>query len=511
MTPAGTPAEGTAAASPVVQVGTPGVTPLSHRGREKLHWPPEVWQRLDRVVAEESQRTKVGRRFLHVHRVPEHTTAVPAEIVNPPSPVGATVLAAGATTAVVAGAAAASPTLQRWSPPQSPPTVVNTFAVDEGQEIRVLEIWAEFSLTPQQVEHEGNLPHGTGNGTSPEPHAPAASGDQAHGRDHHAAAGLARRAAQVLSEAEDMLIFNGLGAFSTPLFSTYIRYRQSALPTDWGLLDVVPPLASPPPIGALPAAQVIQVPLFANNAANTSQRNVYGNQTFGKVASGYARLIANAQAGPFALTLHNVPYADSFAPLEDTLIMPADRIAPLMTAGFYDSGTVDAPGYVALELGLEAAEGLTTAAAQQKAAAAAATYLVNYTSNLERIAATAANAAFVVSGAAMTAQGYKPTAPQEGYGQTAAFNAATALNTAKAGTLTVPAAANEIATGAPALPSFYGSLVSLGGQTVDLVVGIEPTVAYMQQDVEGNHRFRVVERVALRPRDVGAFIRLEFV
>ena len=60
------------------------------------------------------------------------------------------------------------------------------------------------------------------------------------------------------------------------------------------------------------------------------------------------------------------------------------------------------------------------------------------------------------------------------------------------------------------LPSYYGSLVSLGGNSMDLVVGIEPTVAFEQQDVNGNYRFRVVERLALRLKDYTAIIRLEF-
>jgi len=60
------------------------------------------------------------------------------------------------------------------------------------------------------------------------------------------------------------------------------------------------------------------------------------------------------------------------------------------------------------------------------------------------------------------------------------------------------------------LPSYYGSLVSLGGNAMDLVVGIQPTVGFMQQDVDGNFRFRVAERVALRLKDITAVIRLEF-
>jgi uncharacterized linocin/CFP29 family protein len=45
---------------------------------------------------------------------------------------------------------------------------------------------------------------------------------------------------------------------------------------------------------------------------------------------------------------------------------------------------------------------------------------------------------------------------------------------------------------------------------MDLVMGLEPTVAYMQMDVNGNFRFRVLERFTLRVKDTTAIIRLNF-
>jgi hypothetical protein len=58
--------------------------------------------------------------------------------------------------------------------------------------------------------------------------------------------------------------------------------------------------------------------------------------------------------------------------------------------------------------------------------------------------------------------------------------------------------------------SFAGVLVSLGGNTMDLVVGLDATTAFMQQDPNGNYRFRVVQRFALRLKDTTGVIRLEF-
>jgi uncharacterized linocin/CFP29 family protein len=63
---------------------------------------------------------------------------------------------------------------------------------------------------------------------------------------------------------------------------------------------------------------------------------------------------------------------------------------------------------------------------------------------------------------------------------------------------------------AGAEPQFYGLLLSLGGNTIDLVVGLDATTAFMQQDTDGAYRFRVVERFALRLKDITAVVRLEF-
>jgi hypothetical protein len=53
-------------------------------------------------------------------------------------------------------------------------------------------------------------------------------------------------------------------------------------------------------------------------------------------------------------------------------------------------------------------------------------------------------------------------------------------------------------------------LVSLGGNTMDLVVGLDATTTFMQQDPDGNYRFRVVQRFALRLKDTTAVVRFEF-
>ncbi|MGO8896456.1 MAG: hypothetical protein ACLQB1_43175, partial [Streptosporangiaceae bacterium] len=226
---------------------------------------------------------------------------------------------------------------------------------------------------------------------------------------------------------------------------------------------------------------------------------------------------------------------------------PADRIAPLMTAGFRDSGTLDAPGATAAAAGAAAAAAVITAAggppgsaatqlaSWQAAAQAAAGYAIDYgiTVGLSAPVALAATTAATAAVAAGASGGPIPAgqpggpapfvAPSAGPPPNAMYLGTVAAIAAAQDVLANPATANfpvpagfppndptKLAYAPSGLPSYYGSMVSTGGNTMDLVVGIEPTVGFMQQDVDGNFRFRVAERVALRLKDVTAVIRLEF-
>jgi uncharacterized linocin/CFP29 family protein len=295
------------------------------------------------AVHEECTRTRVAAKFLPIHKVPAPTTTLPSDFVLAPN-VG----------------------------PQT-----DTFTVDEGAVVRLVELAIEVALTPQQLEQEMQIEH-------------------AH-RGHSTAVTLATRAANLLTRAEDMLVFQGQAAFSTDFFMSTVKSRGK--PLDFGLLGMVPegdPLE-------LPDDQIIPVPINGEAAGP----GVYGENTFRAVAQGYAVLQGKGHYGPFALTLQTVPFADTHAPLVNTLIMPADRIKPLMNAGLFGSGTLFA--------GSDEAE-----------------------------------------------------------------------------------------------PAFTGSLVSVGGNTMDLVVGWDATTTFTQQDSDGFYRLRVVERVALRLKDLSAVIRLEF-
>lgn len=256
--------------------------------------------------------------------------------------------------------------------------VGQTITVNEAATIPLIELLVEFTLTLQQVEREAEL---------------------------MTAVTLATRAANLLAQAEDVVIFQGQaaidpGAAQHPLFGQN-RVRARSGPAGAGLLQA--------------AANPIQViRLRATPPVDPGQPLRFGERTFAAVSTGYSRLqsgagLDQAHYGPYALVLHNEPYADTFAPLENTLIMPADRIKPLMTGGFFGTGTLPSQGAV----------------------------------------------------------------PHER--QTA------------------------------------GILVSLGGNTMDLVVGMDSTTSFLQEDTEGRYRFRVYERFALRLKDTTSVIRLEFV
>jgi uncharacterized linocin/CFP29 family protein len=306
-------------------------------GRDKIHWSKEIWDRIDRAVHAEMLRTRVAQKFLPIRPVLPRTTSVPFDSIELPT--------------------ADSP----------------TYSVDEGATTRLNEYWVEFSLTPQQVDHESGDPMELG---------------------HSTAVTLATRAANILARAEDIVIFQGAnGIAGSSLFNDKpAKVLNRGIPADSGLLDLALKGAAQPPI--LPDVEAIPVPLLDKTIPG-----VYGANTFQNVASAYAKLQKKGQYGPYALVLETIPYADTYAPVAAGLVITADRIKPLMTAGFYGSGT---------------------------------------------------------------------------------------------------------------LLASRGVLVSLGGNTMDLVVGLDATVAFMQQDPNGNFRFRVVQRFALRLKDSSAVVRLEF-
>jgi uncharacterized linocin/CFP29 family protein len=315
-------------------------------GREKLPWSQEIWNRIDQAVHAECQRTRIARRFL-----PMYGPVSPGEtFVN-----SDTVIRDG-----------------------------QTLTVNEAATTPLIELLVEFTLTLQQLHCEAEL---------------------------MTAVTLATRAANLLAQAEDVVIFQGQSAIDGkggpqhPLFAQNIVRVRSG-PAGDGLLKAA---------DTNPAIQVIRIDALPPvNPSDDKEPRRFGERTFGAVADAYSRLqsgagLQQAHYGPYALVLHNEPYADTYAPLATTLIMPADRIRPLMTTGFYGTGTLPSLGAT------------------------------------------------------------------------------------------------------PSVRETTGVLVSLGGNTMDLVIGMDATTAFLQDDTAGLCRFRIYERFALRLKDKTSVIRLEFV
>ena len=206
-------------------------------GREKVPWGQDIWNRIDQAVYNECQRTKVAKKFLPLYG---------------PMPPGKTTINS------------------------------DTVLIDEGQSLTVdetayiplVEIVVDFKLTKQQVERE---------------------------QDWMTAVTLATRAANLLSQAEDLLIFQGQVAAvgkpnqgNQPAVPAHPIFEQKKVRilsgnAGTGLLG-----------GELPATQ--KVPVNPTGAETPAK---YGENTFAAVADAYSRLqsgdqLAQAHYGPYA-------------------------------------------------------------------------------------------------------------------------------------------------------------------------------------------------------------------
>jgi len=226
---------------------------------------------------------------------------------------------------------------------------LDTMTVDESAVVGLVELGVEFGLTRQQTAAEAQNLTGIA---------------------------LATKAANLLAQAEDMVLFSGEAAFQDPLFKRVQRRSGDGGPGLLGSTD-----------------QSVTVTPVSDNPKR------YAEQTFEAVVQAYSVLQQQGHNGPYALALRSEQYADTFASEPTSLVMPADRITPLLALGMFGTGT---------------------------------------------------------------------------------------------------------------LPPSTGVLVSVGGNTMDLVVGIEPTTEFLQVSTEGFYRFRVFERFVLRVKDRTAIVRLNF-
>jgi len=226
---------------------------------------------------------------------------------------------------------------------------LDTMTVDETAVISLVELGIEFGLTRQQMAAETQNLTGVA---------------------------LATRAANILAQAEDLVLFSGNAALKHQLFQ---RVQLRSGDAGEGLLG-----AADQAVGVAPVSD---------------DPKRYAEHTFDAVVEGYSLLQRQGHNGPYALALRSEMYADTFASDRSSLVMPADRITPLLSLGMFGTGM---------------------------------------------------------------------------------------------------------------LPPSSGVLVSVGGNTMDLIVGVEPTTEFLQVSTEGVYRFRVFERFALRVKDKTAIVRLDF-
>jgi len=139
---------------------------------------------------------------------------------------------------------------------------------------------------------------------------------------------LAQLTARKIALAEDLLIFQG-GKATLPQGVVVTN-----LLTGWdGLLNLEGMLN---PINVDPL---------------TGAGGGYGENTFRAVSQGISELISAGHPGPYALILETAAFADTHAPVANTLVTTSDRIIPLVDGRFYGTGTLPANTGLLVSLG----------------------------------------------------------------------------------------------------------------------------------------------------------------
>jgi uncharacterized linocin/CFP29 family protein len=254
---------------------------------------------------EEMMRTRVAAKFLPHGYVHKKQTTVASDVVNVP--------------------AAGAPDL--------------SLNVDEAKTNRIQEYWVQFRMSVAQVENEEHDETIMGHTAEiPEHPEPGASGDHQIMNSLRASTGvsLAMRTANILAQAEDLVLFNGQNAMNSPLFVS--RIVQALDPNlkanlDLGLLNITSDGDIRLPY---PDKQVIRV----KPAVKKDGLIRYAENTLNAVANGFSILQGLGHYEHYALALSTIPYADLHEALPTTLIQPVEPISHLIKAGIYGTGTL---------------------------------------------------------------------------------------------------------------------------------------------------------------------------
>ena len=144
----------------------------------------------------------------------------------------------------------------------------------------------------------------------------------------------ARWAANSLAIAQDQIVFRGLGAFQAGEVRINLRNQWN------GLLNVDPDAGQPVVVAPIPA--------IAGQQQGPAR---YGRNTLIGVVHAIADLQQRGHFGPYALILPSVVYADTFVPEDNTSILYADRIKPLVEKGFFGTGALQPAEGILISLG----------------------------------------------------------------------------------------------------------------------------------------------------------------
>ena len=220
-----------------------------------------------------------------------------------------------------------------------------TMTIDEGQTRPFVEISLAFALTRSQVDNEATL---------------------------HTARTLALLATKTVAQSEDEVFFQGNQApsFVNNPFPGLLTFTNIGS-TGGGLLGLVnanqiipvtrPPVpgggpGGPPPGGPAPGGargRGARGAAGAPAAGAAPPAGGYGSATFDAVVQGIALLISLGHPGPFALFLSTEIYADTYQTVAVSITTTAERITPLVTGGFYGTGSLPLATGLLVSLGGE--------------------------------------------------------------------------------------------------------------------------------------------------------------
>lgn len=343
-------------------------------------------------------------------------------------------------------------------------------SVNESQNNRVQEYWTTFKLSVAQVETEEHEEMLLGQQASHPPEPLAAGHPHGHMQHHHRAStavSLALRTANYLAQAEDLVVFNGQNAIvNSPLFTggtvlgagktgQIVQYLDPTLVTDLdlGLLNIQPLYnAGAPPLQA--------------NLANLNL-----------VLPSASQVIAVHPSTPGTATAPPI-YA------ENSLNAVASAFSVLQALGHYE--------HYALAL-----HTIPYADLHQ----ALKTTLIEPVEPISHLIKAGIHGTGTIPP-------FIAVNPALGAAQTLATGLPTQINGAA---INFP----PLAGGASANVLYAGVIVSLSGNTVDLVRGRmeehkDVIVTFNQKDPNEQYRFRVAQRLNLRLKDLTAVVVLLF-